>query len=275
MKRKIILIIIIIFTALLFKNYNALIHASNTAFEIWLYRVFPFLFIMIIIEDLLINLNFFKFFKKKSTYTFVMSLIGGTPVSAYITGKLYKEKQVSNKEANKMLEFTYFSNPLFLYSILNLIFGSKFITVKLMLIHYASNLIMYLFSYKEFSYNSKDITTLDFSLPSSIKASMNTTLMVLGAITFYFVISEICITTFNMPENIATLFKGFLELTQGLNSLNGSPSELLAILFISFGGVSIHTQVKCILDEYNLSYKNFLRGRILGSIIALILTLIA
>ena len=66
-------------------------------------------------------------------------------------------------------------------------------------------------------------------------------------------------------------------MTQGLNALinyNSSFKELLAILFISFGGLSIHTQVKCILDEENISYKYFLKGRIMQTLIALLLTIL-
>ena len=66
-------------------------------------------------------------------------------------------------------------------------------------------------------------------------------------------------------------------MTQGLNTLinyNSYFKELLAILFISFGGLSIHTQVKCILDEENISYKYFLKGRIMQTLIALGLTIL-
>ena len=45
-------------------------------------------------------------------------------------------------------------------------------------------------------------------------------------------------------------------------------------LFITFGGFSIHTKVKCIVEEYGLDYKYFFKGRILQLIIAIILTFI-
>lgn len=98
---------------------------------------------------------------------------------------------------------------------------------------------------------------------------MTTTTMVLGAITFYLVISDI------LQLNI--FLRGLLEMTQGLNSLinlNLANKEIIAIIFISFGGLSIHTQVKCILDDSTLEYKYFFKGRIYQTLIATILTII-
>ena len=66
-------------------------------------------------------------------------------------------------------------------------------------------------------------------------------------------------------------------MTQGLNSLinlNIPFKEIIAIIFISFGGLSIHTQVKCILDESSLEYKYFFKGRIYQTIIAVLLTIV-
>ena len=93
--------------------------------------------------------------------------------------------------------------------------------------------------------------------------------MVLGCITFYLVICDVL--------NLNIVLRGILEMTQGLNSLinaNVFNKEILAILFISFGGFSIHKQVKCILDETNLEYKYFFKGRVMQTIIAIILTCI-
>ena len=71
--------------------------------------------------------------------------------------------------------------------------------------------------------------------------------------------------------------RGILEMTQGLNSLINLDiifKDAITIFFITFGGLSIHTQVKCILDNANLEYKFFLKGRILQMVIALLLTII-
>ena len=275
MKRKLTIFLIMTLIILIFKNYTLVLESTINGVSIWLYKVFPYLFIMIIIQDLLINLNLTSIFKNPSTYIFIMSIISGTPSSAYIISKLVKDNEISSNYGNICLIFTFFANSLFLFTILNLIFNSLFTTIKLLLIIYISNFIIYLYFKKDLPLCNINGKSKNINISSSIKTSINTNLMVLGSIIFYLVISSIIINTFNISYPFDIFIKGILEMTQGLNSLinlNIKFKEIIAIFFITFGGFSIHTQVKCILDEQGLNYKYFLKGRIIQVIIVIILT---
>ncbi len=277
MKRKLTIILIMTLIILIFKNYELVLKSTIDGVTIWLYKVFPYLFIMIIMQDILINLNLTSYFKRTSTYIFIMSILSGSPSSAYIISKLVNNNDISEDYGNVCLIFTFFANPLFLYTILKLIFNNNPTTIKLLIIIYLSNLLLYLFYKKELPNNKLKGKSKNINLALSIKTSINTNLMVLGSIVFYLVISNIIINTFNISYPYSIFVKGFLEMTQGLNSLidcNIKLKEIITVGFIIFGGLSIHTQVKCILDEYNLSYKYFLKGRILQMIIAIFLTAI-
>ena len=277
MKRKITILLIMTFIILIFKNYEIVLKSALDATTIWLNKVFPYLFIMIIIQDLLINLNFSSFFKNTAIYIFIMSLLSGTPSGTYIISKLKEQNIITKEYANTCLIFTFFANPLFLYSILNSIFLSKLTTIRLMLILYLTNLILYFIYKKDLPSNGKSINTNEINLSSSIKTSINTTIIVLGVITFYLILSNIIITEFNIIYPFNIFFKGFLEMTQGLASLINSSikfKEVIAMIFISFGGFSIHTQVSCILNEANLSYKYFFKGRIIQTALVVFLTII-
>ena len=277
MKRKITILLIMTFIILIFKNYEIVLKSTLDATTIWLNKVFPYLFIMIIIQDLLINLNFSSFFKNTAIYIFIMSLLSGTPSGTYIISKLKEQNIITKEYANACLIFTFFANPLFLYSILNSIFLSKLTTIRLMLILYLTNLILYFIYKKDLPSNGKSINTNEINLSSSIKTSINTTITVLGVITFYLILSNIIITEFNIIYPFNIFFKGFLEMTQGLASLINSSikfKEVIAMIFISFGGFSIHTQVSCILNEANLSYKYFFKGRIIQTALVVFLTII-
>ncbi|MBE6140525.1 MAG: hypothetical protein E7172_03195 [Firmicutes bacterium] len=271
MKSKIMQMTIILFLILLFINYNIVLSSSLMAVDIWLKKVFPYLFIMFIINDSLINLNFHHNFSL-NVFVFIASLLSGAPSSAFIINNLYQKKAISKNNANYLLLWTYFSNPLFLYAMFNSLFSFS-ITLKLILIHYLSNLLIYLFQKKHLSLNNiyqNELT--NFNIASSIKKSMNTLIMILGTITFYMVVTNIFAHTFNFNQIFTIILKGFLEITQGLNNLsvlsNVILKQFLALSFISFGGLSIHTQVKCILQEFDLDYKFFLKGRIFQLLIA-------
>lgn len=277
MKRKITILLIITFIILIFKNYEIVLKSTLEATSIWLNKVFPYLFIMIIIQDLLINLNFSSYFKSTALYIFIMSLLSGSPSGTYIISKLKNQNIITKEYANTCLIFTYFANPLFLYTILNNIFKNKLITIKLILILYLTNLLLYLFYKKDLPSKGKSINTNDINLSTSIKTSINTTITILGVITFYLILSNIIISEFRIIYPFNIFFKGFLEMTQGLTSLiniNIKFKEVIAITFISFGGLSIHTQVSYILNESSLSYKHFLKGRIIQTILSIILTII-
>ena len=246
MKRKLIIFIIMTLIILIFKNYQLVLSSTIDGVNIWFYKVFPYLFIMIIIQDLLINLDFANLFKRTSTYIFFMSIISGSPSNAYIISKLVKEEKITKEYGNTCLVFTFFTNPLFLYSILNIIFNSLYMTIKIMIIIYISNFIIYLYYKKDLPVANMYGKSSNINLPSSIKSSINTNLMVLGSIVFYFIISNILINTFNIGYPFNIFLRGLLEMTQGLNDviyLNSDIKVITTVIFINFGGFSIHTQV--------------------------------
>lgn len=262
MKQKLTLFTIISLIILTFINYPLVLSSTLSSVSIFLNKVFPYLFIMIIFQDLLLNLNILSLFKNTSLYIYLISLLSGTPTSTLIISRLYKDNNLPIDATLSSLIYSNFPNPLFLYTILSSIFKTNFITFKLIFIIYFTSFIMYLLYSKKCPKVS--INTSSFNISNSIKLSLNTCLMVLGVITFYLVISSIL--------KLNPYLSGFLEMTQGLNYLINSNfiyKEYLALIFITFQGFSIHTQVKCILDDYNLPYYPYLKGRLLHTSLSL------
>lgn len=276
-------------------RYNYVINISVIdAVNIWLTKVFPSLFIMFILNDIIIKTNileniikfinplFNKLFNTSgsSSQAFILSLFSGTPSAAFIIKEMLNNQLITSKDANKLISFTYFSNPLFLYNILNQTFNN-FITIKIILVHYLSNLIIGLFfrkgkvKYNKSNYQNKmkKTTNIFLLIPDAIKKSFNTLLMILGTITFYMIITNLIINIFNLSAIMNIIIKGLLEITQSLNILNtlntsSMIKEIIAISIISFGGLSIHTQVLSLISDTNISYKNFFIGRILHVLIS-------
>ena len=56
--------------------------------------------------------------------------------------------------------------------------------------------------------------------------------------------------------------------------INQKLKEILAIIFISFGGLSIHLQIKGIISDSNISYLKFLKYRLYQTIISVFVVLI-
>ncbi len=280
-------LILIIIIILLFKYSYIINNSVIDGFYLWLYKVFPSLFIMFILNDIIINTNILNNISKSinplfnrifntsnnSFEVFILSLFSGTPSSAFIIKEMLEKNKLDIGSANKLISFTYFSNPLFLYNILSITFN-KYITIKIILIHYLSNIIiglLYRNKYNTIIINSNNNcknNNILYILPNSIKKSINTLLMILGTIIFYMIITNILLTIINLNNINIVLLKGLLEITQSLNMLNiinykSIIKEIIAISIISFGGMSIHTQVLSLISNTNISYKNFFIGRIL------------
>lgn len=273
---------LIIIISLLFLYFsilnNKLINISIiSSINLWVTKVFPSLFPMILINNILIDYNFpyyiTKVFKKKGLkyYVMILSLFSGSPSNAIIIKELHQSKAINEEDANKLLTYTFFSNPIFLTTMLSLMFDMK-TTWKIIIISYLSNFIISLL-FKIKPNNIENLKNINHSISNSITKTMSTLIMILGTISFYILLSTFIITLFKLDTTNSLFVKGILELTQGLSylkeiSISAFLKELIALTFISFGGLSIHAQIKSILTDTNLSYKYFLYGRLLSVIIS-------
>ena len=79
------------------------------------------------------------------------------------------------------------------------------------------------------------------------------------------------------PLIIYILLNGIFDLTNGifLTSLinNETIKGIIVIFFFTFGGISVHMQTKSIIADTKIKYKNFLIGRLMQSILAIIIFL--
>ena len=262
---------------------NNLIASSirDSAF-IFLTKVFPFLFIIMILNNLLISFNFpyflSKMFPNPTLYLFVMSALSGSPVNAVIIQSFLEKKIFNAKQASLALCFTTLNNPLFLYNYFQMIFSSTKISIKIFLIIYLSNITLMLFllpklSYKKnytFQYTEPHIR---YDLIKAITTSFTNLLNIFAIITFFKLTCDILLTSNTI---LSSLLKGLIEITQGLNLLATTDfstiiKELLVIVILSFSGLSIHIQISNILTKYPINYKYFYLSRIFLIFVGIIL----
>ncbi len=268
------ILFVVIFLEYLLFNTSTLNNYVLDATKLWFYKVFPFLFTMIIINSSLINNNLIyyinKIFKKNGIkyYVLIMCMLSGSPTSAYIIKKLYNNNIIDLENANKMLIYTYFSNPFFLISMLSFLFNKK-IAIILIILHYIPNIIM-CFTLK-IKTNSDIKKAKKESFNNVLNNAINTSLIVLGTLIFYIILSNTIADMLNLNIINSVILKGLLEITQGLNEIpklfvNNNLKIILSSFFINFGGLSIHSQIKSIISDTSINYKYFLKGRITQTI---------
>ena len=286
MKCFIIFILIFIFGNFFVIDLKSIILESS---NIWLYNLVPSMLPFYVISDLLINyglIDILAFLFKKiinklfnvsenASFVIFFSMFTGFPSSAKYLKNLLDLNYISIEDANKIIRFTHFSNPLFIINVIgNTIIGNKKIGFLILLSHYLSNFIIGFLYRKEQTQkittkHVKNTKTFGSILTTSFINSFDSLLIVLGSLITFKILTSIIFHYLGFNFIISSL----LEITQGLFALknltlNIELKALIAVAMISFGGFCIHTQVYSILSETKISYKNYFFSRILHVIIA-------
>lgn len=294
-----LVVLILVLFEMLF-NASIIADSVSFSFSLCINNLFPSLFPFMILANILMEYGFVEIcseflkplmnrvFKanEKGSFVFVLSIISGSPSNAKYIKELLDKKKINSYEAQKILMFTHFVNPLFIISTIGILFlNNKKLGIIILISHYIGNIFIGIIfrNYHSYNHNPKiDITKALNSLgekrknfivilTNSIISAINTLLIILGVITTCLVITTIL--------NINPLFNGFLEITQGLkyislSNLNTLIKVLLTTFLISFGGFSIHAQVFSILSNQNIKYFPYLLARIVHGIISTILVFI-
>ena len=289
---------------------ETIMSAVSYSFNIWINNIFPSLFPFFVLSEILINYGFVelvselfkpifeKIFKinGNAAFIFIMSLLSGFPSNAKYTKELYLQKKLTEKEATKILMFSHFSNPLFILGTVSITFlNDKKLGILVLISHYLSNVIIGILIR---NYNKEEIIKDKFSIKNSILKmhnkrinnnkslgtiitdsltnSINTLLLILGVVTTFLIISTIIDNNFKLSLFNKSILSGILEMTQGLKhvsllNISNYYKAFLITGILSFGGLSVHTQIISIISDTNIKYLPFLLARLLHIIFSILI----
>ena len=285
MKNKLTKLTIIFFFILIFIKKDIMYYTIYNTVILWFNNIVPNLLPMFIITSLIIESNliinicnifgklFNKIFKCSNYGIFIyfLSLFTGSPSNAKYINDLVNNKLISNTLSDKLLLFTSNYNTLLIYSLLSL-YLNKSISIKIIIIIIISNIIVVLI-FRNINYIDLKTNYIKrkINISKIIKDTIDTLLMILGTLIFFNIIINLLPIKNMLLKNI---LNGFLEITTGLKGLeyldiSTNIKILLSTVYLSFGGLSIHTQIKSILPDTN--YTLFLKSRLYAIITSIIL----
>lgn len=285
MKNKLTKLTIIFFFILIFIKKDIMYYTIYNTVILWFKNIVPNLLPMFIITSLIIESNliinicnifgklFNKIFKCSNYGIFIyfLSLFTGSPSNAKYINDLVNNNLISNTLSDKLLLFTSNYNTLLIYSLLTL-YLNKSISIKIIIIIIISNIIVGLI-FRNINYIvlKTNYIKRKINISKIIKDTIDTLLMILGTLIFFNIIINLLPIKNMLLKNI---LNGFLEITTGLKGLeyldiSTNIKILLSTIYLSFGGLSIHTQIKSILPDTN--YTLFLKSRLYAIIISIIL----
>ena len=204
-------------------------------------------------------------------------MISGFPSGAKYTKELLELDYLSLKDSKHTIMYSHFPNPLFVLGSVNLILKDYNLSLKILITIIISNFIIFISNYKSNSsfpinYNND---TFSNNLTKAINNSFNTMILIYGISLFFYLISSIITKYFIFNNYFYILINGVFDLTKGVFSTTLISNNILRsyfiLIFISFGSLSIHGQVSSILSSTNISYKYFFVGRVVSTILAILI----
>lgn len=276
---------------------NKVIESVSFSISIWKDNLFPTLFPFFIISSLLMNYGFVdiigiilsypmkKLFRLPGECGFVLasSLFSGFPSGAKYTVDLLKANKINNCQAERLITFTHYSNPLFILGMIGtILLNNQKLAYLILISHITSGILVgIIFSKKEETLinevsslkNKTSNKKLGEILTTTIFDSLNTMFLLLGIVTIFLIFTTFLNEVFHFPNYIQVIISGILEMTQGVklaSNLNTIPIIKIILItgIISFGGLSVHLQVISIISTYKIKYKKFLLARIIHAILA-------
>ena len=282
-KNRLILVILLFTLSFYMINNNLIINNVLDYSNLFLTKLFPVSFIFYIIIGLLIDYGIIEFMSNilhintTNLFIFIISMLTGFPSGSKYTKDLLDKGMIDLDTANRMIMFSHFPNPLFILTSLNIVVKDKLIIFNILISIIISNLfIMIIFGKKKLFSNYNTIYN-DFStnLVREITNSFKTMYIIYGTSLFFDLISSMVLMIFKLKGIYYVLISGLFDFTRGLYSTtiisNIFIRGILILIFISFGGIAVHLQVKSIFTNSKIKYKYFMKGRVIGTIISLII----
>lgn len=273
-------ILILFLIGLFFYNRNIVSVSILEAINIWYKNLFPSIFPVLILCDLIVSFNVFGFLikylgnffrklfriNKYGILVFIVSLLCGTPSNMVLARNLYDKNLLTGDDINKLIPLCLFFNPIFVITFTN--------TKVFIILTISTILSGLIFRGKDNQIiNDSSNYKNEFNLSKSIEKSMHTLFNILGTVALFMVLSNIIVIK---KPIVSCILGGFFELTTGLYKTNlfFKGNNYLYLLFLSFGGLSIITQINNVLESIKINYSKLLIQRLIVFIISVLICIL-
>ena len=290
MKKILIIIFCILFTAGIIFNYSTIRNSVVASVSLCVTSVLPTVFPFMIITSVIVSSGsaeiigrpFAPLLKKIfgvsscSTAPILLGLTAGFPIGALCSYKLYKKGDIDKEEAEYLLSFCSNSGISFIFGIMGgAVFGSIKAGVIIFLIQTVASVLCGVILRRKdnvqsyINYSKYNISVSNVII-DSVKSSVLNIAYICGYIIFFAVLTELVLSV--LPSYCRLPLKGVLELTGAsyeLINIPYKPAFIVACGLLSWSGVCVHMQVRSVVGE--LSLKPYFLGKIIHMAISMTL----
>ena len=288
MKKLLVVLLFLFVTGAFVLNPTLCINASKKGIMLWFNYIFPVLFPCIIVSNILLATNIVENKKKSApVFIFLCGVLCGFPIGSKLSCDFYKKGIINQKTAQLLCNCSnHFS----------LAYISGFVMANCINDKLYNPFIVYVFIYLP------SVILLIINLPklmtneiktkkSASRFNLNMQIIDAGIISGFETLIKLCgyivlisiaveLIMIQLNDTFAKyIIVGLIENTNGISqliysNLSSSLKMILSVGFVSFGGISCILQTASIINDSDLSIKQYIYAKILTSKISLILTCI-
>lgn len=256
---------------------------AELGLQVFIKRLLPYLLPYLVVSQWLL----YELYKKNkwqshvgnSIKVYAIGAFGGFPTGAATISTLSQASMISKRHASHLLGICHAPSPMFVVGVV----GSQFLLspntgILLMVLLHTINLLFLVFLHvfiplptiSKNDYIAKPVTS---PLSEGIQQAASILLLVATTVVFFTTIStvirEILGVIFNgIPHQLTVFIYSFFEMTAGLEVAhqlyNLAPYfPILAVIILSFNGLSIHMQIMVLAKSAKLSLKPYVIYRFL------------
>ena len=292
-----------LFIIFLLKFPQEVLSAARDGLMLWFNNVLPALLPFIVVINMLVALGAVKTVSNWASplmrtvfrlpgpggFAFISGLISGYPMGAKTIGDLWHNREITTKEAQRLLAFCNNAGPLFIVGVVGTgILGDRTAGYVLWAGHVTAALIIGLLTRGQGGCNAKnnsnrvkpksDMPKIGKVLGDAVKNAMDALVVVGGMIIFFsVVIRAVSVVAGNQPY--FGVFAGIFEVTNGAKILGDGVEGVisaprLAVIggIIAFGGFSVHAQALHFTSGIGVKAGSYILYKGLNGVIAAAIT---
>ncbi len=213
----------------------------------------------------------------------ILGALGGFPIGAVCTRKLYENGEITISEAERLITFTNNASPAFCIGVVGAaLFGDTAFGIRLYICQMIAAAIIGIVQRKRVRSTTvvkRRTEQIDVSsvLTTAISNAAATMLTICAFAVFFAVVGDaLCITLRHyFGDTAAALASAVCELTLGARNcaeLGGDISRILCAFAVGWSGISVHMQISSILSGTKISMRRYYLCKLLQGILTASLT---
>lgn len=212
----------------------------------------------------------------------LLSFIGGYPVGAKIISDKVKLNQLSEKDAQYLLNFCVYCSPAFIISGVSVfLWGNSKLGIYIYISQILSGILMAIvcaFRQKQVIYvkSNNNENSISNSLVYAVNNATKSMCVICSFVILFYALFAL-IDLIKLPKEYSSFIKGILEVTSGCQLIEQKSlinSVLLVSIFTSFGGFCVILQLNSILNNCNINLLKFIFIRVIFTAISTAITYI-